>query len=171
MRKLRNAELNRLTISQYKEKPKNSIMVILDNVRSMHNVGSVFRTSDAFSVEKIALCGITGTPPHKEIRKTAIGAEKSVEWEYHPSTLDLVIGLKEKGYMVIGVEQTSESKNLSKHLFNDQPTALIFGNEVDGVSDEVLAHCDMCVEIPQFGTKHSFNISVSVALVLWEILR
>lgn len=171
MRKLRNAELNRLTISQYKNTPKNKVVVVLDNVRSMHNVGSVFRTSDAFSIEKIMLCGITGTPPHKEIRKSAIGAEKSVEWEYFKDTMEAAQSVKEQGYTLVGVEQTSESKSLKKELFNDTPIALIFGNEVDGVSDEVLSACDYCVEIPQFGTKHSFNISVSVALVLWELLR
>lgn len=171
MRKLRNAELNRLTISQYKNIPKNKVVVVLDNVRSLYNVGSVFRTSDAFSIEKIVLCGITGTPPHKEIRKTAIGAEKSVEWEYAEKTSDAVAQLKSQGYQIVGVEQTSASKELSKSLFKEEPMALIFGNEVDGVSDDVLSDCDYCIEIPQFGTKHSFNISVSVALVLWELLR
>ena len=171
MRKLRNAELNRLTISQYKNSPKNKVVVVLDNVRSLYNVGSVFRTSDAFSIEKIVLCGITGTPPHKEIRKTAIGAEKSVDWIYAESTLEAANKLKKDGYKLIGVEQTSESKNLNKSLFSEEPIALIFGNEVEGVSDEVLALCEYCIEIPQFGTKHSFNISVSVALVLWELLR
>jgi len=171
MRKLRNTELNRLTISQYKNIPKNKVVVVLDNVRSLYNVGSVFRTSDAFSIEKIVLGGITGTPPHKEIRKTAIGAEKSVDWEHAEDTLSAVQELKKQGYQVIGVEQTSVSKNLEQALFSKEPIALVFGNEVDGVSEAVLSECDFCVEIPQFGTKHSFNISVSVALVLWEILR
>ena len=117
------------------------------------------------------LCGITGTPPHKEIRKTAIGAEKSVEWEYAEKTSDAIALLKTQGYRIVGVEQTSASLELSKSLFQVEPIALIFGNEVDGVADEILSECDYCVEIPQFGTKHSFNISVSVALVLWELLR
>jgi tRNA G18 (ribose-2'-O)-methylase SpoU len=171
MRKLSNTDLNRLTISQYQNKEKNKVTVVLDNVRSLNNIGSIFRTCDAFAVEKIILCGISGTPPHKDIRKTAIGAEKSVNWLYEENSVTAVKKLKSKGYFIVGVEQTSESKELQKDLFTTEPIALVFGNEINGVDQDILDLCDICTEIPQFGTKHSFNVSVSVALVLWELLR
>lgn len=172
MRKLSTTDLNRLTISQYKEKEKNPVVVVLDNVRSFNNIGSIFRTSDAFAVKEILLCGISGTPPHKDIRKTAIGADKSVSWKYFSQTIEAVKTLKEEGYLLVAVEQTSESEALSKTVLESKkPIALIFGNEINGVDDKVLEYCDLCVEIPQFGTKHSFNVAISVALVLWELLR
>lgn len=171
MRKLSNTDLNRLTISQYQNSQKNEVVIILDNVRSLNNIGSIFRTCDAFAVKKIMLCGISGTPPHKDIRKTAIGAEKSVEWSYHKDTISALKELKKDDYFLVGVEQTSKSKNLRKDIFVAQRIALIFGNEIDGVHEDVLNLCDICTEIPQFGTKHSFNVAISVALVLWELLR
>lgn len=171
MRKLSNTDLNRLTISQYHKAPKNEVVVVLDNVRSLNNIGSIFRSSDAFAIQKLILCGISGTPPHKDIRKTSIGAEKSVAWEYEESNTKAIEHLKKEGYFIVGVEQTTESKALSKKEFPNQPIALVFGNEIKGVDDDVLDMCDICMEIPQFGTKHSFNVAVSVALVLWELLR
>ncbi len=171
MRKLKTNELNRLSVSEFKNTPKNKVVIVLDNVRSLHNVGSIFRTSDAFSVEKIMLCGITGTPPHREIRKTAIGAENSVNWQYYPTTQDAIDELVKDQYKIIAVEQTTKSIPLAKDNLPKLPIALIFGNEVDGVDEQIIAQSIACVEIPQFGTKHSFNVSVSVALVLWELLR
>lgn len=171
-RKLKNTELNRLTISQYKQKNKKSITVILDNVRSMNNVGSVFRTSDAFAIEKIMLCGITGTPPHRDIHKTAIGAEDSVDWEYFDSAASAINKLKSEGYQILGIEQTDQSNMLSDlQLKNNLKIGLIFGNEVDGISDEALELCDQFIEIPQEGTKHSLNISVAAGIVLWQLTR
>ena len=167
-RKLKLEELNRLTKEEYKEVNKFPIVVVLDNIRSMNNVGSVFRSSDCFRVEKLILCGITATPPHRDIRKTAIGAEESMDWEYHESTTAALQELKDSRYEIAAIEQTENSIGLSQFKPKDK-IALVFGNEVDGVSDEAIALCDSVIEIPQFGTKHSFNISVSAGIVLWEV--
>ncbi len=168
-RKLKNEELGRKTIDEFKSSEKAPFIVVLDNVRSMNNIGSVFRTCDAFCVSSIYLCGFTARPPHKEIHKTALGAEDSVDWKYFESTSDAVEQIKELGYTVIAVEQTEGSYLLSEFIFKaNKPYAFIFGNEIKGVSQEVIDNCDACIEIPQFGTKHSFNIVVSAGIVLWE---
>lgn len=170
MRKLENAELLRPSTDAFKQLSKIPVVVVLDNVRSCHNIGSVFRTSDALLIEKIFLCGISSTPPDKEIRKTALGAENSVAWEYHPSTLELTARLKSEGYLLVAVEQVEMSVALPDFSpSSDTPIALIFGNEVKGVQQEVVDACDLALEIPQYGTKHSFNISVSVGIVLWDL--
>ncbi len=170
MRKLLNSELGRLTVDQFKKSEKTPIVIVLDNVRSHNNVGSVFRTADAFRVEKICLCGITARPPHRDIQKTALGATESVEWSYHENTLDAVKDLKKEGYIIVVVEQAEESINLQNiKIEPGEKYAIVFGHEVHGVSQAVIDFCDMCVEIPQFGTKHSFNIAVSAGIVLWEI--
>ncbi|MCW3786540.1 RNA methyltransferase [Plebeiibacterium sediminum] len=172
MRKLRNKELNRLTIKEFKEIEKTPIIVILDNVRSLNNVGSVFRTSDALCLEEIYLCGITPTPPHNDIHKTALGAEDSMNWTYFEDTKTTVETLHKKGYKVYCVEQANESISLPDFKpTQEQPIALIFGNEVKGVQQSVIDIADGCIEIPQFGTKHSFNISVSAGIVLWETTK
>jgi tRNA G18 (ribose-2'-O)-methylase SpoU len=172
MRKLLNRELGRKSVDQYRNSVKSSFVIVLDNVRSHYNVGSVFRTADAFLTKKICLCGITARPPHREIQKTALGATESVEWSYYESTTDAILELKAEGYRIIGIEQTEGSINLQNAaLEKGQKYALVFGHEVNGVSQEVIDLCDMCVDIPQFGTKHSFNISVSVGIVLWEVNR
>lgn len=171
MKKIQNAELNRLSVEEFKGSEKNPIIVVLDNVRSMNNIGSVFRTCDAFRVEQLFLCGITATPPHREIHKTALGATDSVSWRYFDDTKKAVAFLKEKGYYIIAVEQTDESVNLNDYVPDKtKKIALIFGNEINGIDDEVLALCDFCLEIPQFGTKHSINISVSAGIILWDIV-
>ena len=170
MRKLKNSELDRLSVDQYKEIEKTSITVVLDNVRSCNNIGSVFRTSDALLIEKVILCGITATPPNTEIHKTALDAEKSVPWEYFEDTCDAVTKLKEAGYRVFAVEQVENSIMLPDFTpEKNQKLALIFGNEVKGVQQSVVNICDGAIEIPQFGTKHSFNISVSAGIVLWDL--
>ncbi|WP_282039558.1 RNA methyltransferase [Saccharicrinis aurantiacus] len=172
MRKLRNKELNRLSVEEYKASDKTPIIVILDNVRSLNNVGSVFRTSDALRLKKIYLCGITPTPPHNDIHKTALGAEDSVDWEYSESTEEVIEKLQEKGYEVNCVEQVENSTFLTDYKVKPQvPVALVFGNEVKGVRQEAINISDGCIEIPQHGTKHSFNISVSAGIVLWEISK
>jgi len=170
MRKLKLDELNRVSVDEFKEQEKLPVAVVLDNVRSMHNVGSIFRTSDGFAVEQVILCGITGQPPHREIEKTALGATQSIDWKYFPDTLQAIQKLRDNGYQIIAVEQAENS--LMLHQFEPQAGkkyALIFGNEVNGVSDEVMKQIDTCIEIPQFGTKHSFNIVVSAGIVLWDI--
>ncbi len=170
MRKLKNIELNRLSVDAFKEADKLAVVIVLDNIRSQHNIGSVFRTSDAFRMEGIHLCGITATPPNREIHKTALGATDTVAWSYFETTLQSVDFLKNKGYLVYAVEQSDSSISLDKFEINsEEKIALIFGNEVDGVSDEVMQKVDGCIEIPQFGTKHSLNISVSAGIVIWEI--
>lgn len=162
-------ELNRLSVDDFKEAAKFPVTIVLDNVRSMHNVGSVFRTSDAFRIEQICLCGITAQPPHREINKTALGATESVYWQHFETTLECVQKLESEGYDVFAIEQVKGSVMLDKISFEtDKKTAFIFGNEVFGVSEEVLSACDGFIEIPQFGTKHSFNISISVGIVLWH---
>jgi tRNA G18 (ribose-2'-O)-methylase SpoU len=169
MKKLKLDELNRITVEQFKQSEKNSIIIVLDNIRSLNNVGSVFRTSDAFLVESVYLCGITGTPPHREIHKTALGSENSVEWKYFQSTIDALLELKQKNYQILAVEQTDSSIFLQDFIPKpNEKYALIFGNEVDGVSDEALEVIENSLEIPQFGSKHSFNISVTVGIVLWH---
>ena len=172
MRKLKNSELNRLNVTEFKSSEKTPIVVVLDNIRSLNNIGSVFRTADAFLIEKIYLCGITATPPHRDIQKTALGATESVEWEYCPNTIDLINNLKVSGYLVVSIEQTEGAITLNQiKVSNNQKYALIFGNEVKGVQQEIVNCSDFCLEIPQFGTKHSFNISVSAGIVLWEFYK
>jgi 23S rRNA (guanosine2251-2'-O)-methyltransferase len=171
-RKLSMHQLNRLTIYQYRQADKNPVCIVLDNVRSMNNVGSMFRSADCFGVEKVCLCGITAKPPHRDIHKTALGAEESMDWTYHENTAELCQVLKQEGYTLVAVEQVEGSVSLSDFkLEADKRYAIIFGNEVDGVSDDVLKFCDACLEIPQYGTKHSFNVSVCAGIVLWELLK
>jgi 23S rRNA (guanosine2251-2'-O)-methyltransferase len=173
MRKLANEELNRISVEDYKKTAKTPIVLVLDNVRSLNNIGSIFRTADAFLIEKIFLCGITATPPHREIHKTALGATESVDWEYIESTTNCIHQLKAKGYKVISIEQADKSIMLNQFKidFSENKYALIFGNEVEGVSEDVVAISDYCIEIPQFGTKHSLNIAVSAGMVIWEFCR
>lgn len=172
MRKLKNSELGRPTIEDYKKLEKIPLIVILDNIRSLNNIGSVFRTSDAFLIEKIYLCGITAKPPHKDIHKTALGATDSVEWEYVENTLDLVEKLKVEKLKVVAIEQVENSIKLQDFTVErDKKYAIVFGNEVKGVQQKVVSASDYCIEIPQFGTKHSLNISVSVGVVLWDLFK
>jgi len=173
MRKLKITELSRLNQEDYKQTEKTPLIIILDNVRSLHNVGSVFRTSDAFLVESVFLCGITATPPHAEIHKTALGAEYSVDWKYFENTLDAVKELKQKGYQIAAVEQAENSIMLDHFHPDNQERkyALILGNEVKGVDQDVMNQCDFCIEIPQFGTKHSLNVSVTAGIVIWELFK
>ncbi len=170
MRKLLNEELGRLDVVSFKKASKIPVIVVLDNVRSLNNVGSAFRTSDAFRIEAVYLCGITAQPPHREIQKTALGATESVDWKYFSSTAEAVDVLRTDAYRIIAVEQATESVELQDfQVHPDQKYALIFGNEVKGVEEEVVTGADAVVEIPQFGTKHSLNISVSIGLVLWDL--
>lgn len=172
MRKLENNELNRLSVNDYKNRKKTPVVVVLDNIRSANNVGSVFRTCDAFLVEAIHLCGITATPPNRDIQKTAIGATQSVEWVHFNQTLDAVRKLQDEGYQVFAIEQCEGGSLLpDHHVAPNQKIAFIFGNEVTGVSQKVVDRCDGCIEIPQWGTKHSFNISVSAGIVLWDYIN
>ena len=172
MRKLLNNELGRKTVKQYRESEKFPFVIVLDNVRSNSNVGSIFRTADAFLVEIIYLCGITSRPPHREINKTALGATESVAWKYFQSTSDAIKELKNLGYKIIGIEQAEGSERLGDfEVKNGLRYALVFGHEVNGVGQEILNDCDHVVEIPQFGTKHSFNIAFSAGIVLWELSR
>lgn len=172
MRKLKNSELNRLSIDEFKTSSKTPVIVILDNIRSLNNIGSVFRTSDAFLIEKIYLCGITATPPNKDIHKTALGATDSVDWEYKKDIIDTIVELKNNGYSIVSIEQAENAIMLQDFTINpEQKYAIIFGNEVKGVQQSVVDLSDYCVEIPQFGTKHSLNISVSAGVVLWELFR
>lgn len=169
MRKLKLEELNRPSVAEFKEQQKLPVVVVLDNVRSMHNIGSIFRTSDAFAVEQICLCGISAQPPHREIEKTALGATQSVNWNYYSDVDQAVTQLKNDGYKVIAIEQAENSTMLNEFTpLSGEKYALVFGNEVNGVSDEVMDKADGCIEIPQFGTKHSFNIVVSAGIVLWD---
>ena len=170
MRKLKNSELKRLDINQFRETKKSPLIIVLDNIRSLNNIGSVFRTADAFLIEKIYLCGITAKPPHKEIHKTALGSTDSVSWEYVENTLELVKRLKSENIIVLAVEQAEKSLSLeSFEPVEDLKYAVIFGNEVKGVQQEVVSVSDGCLEIPQFGTKHSLNISVSCGIVIWDL--
>lgn len=168
-RKLLNEELGRKSVEEFKASEKLPLVVVLDNIRSLNNVGSVFRTADAFLVQRIYLCGITGTPPHPEIHRSALGAENSVEWVYANSTLDVVKELKAQGYKVISVEQAEKSTPLNRFTPGlGYSYALVFGNEIKGVAQDVVDESDECIEIPQLGTKHSFNIAVSAGIVLWD---
>ncbi len=170
MRKLKMEELGRMSPAEFKEAEKLPLIMILDNVRSGMNVGSAFRTADAFAVKKLFLCGITAQPPHREILKTALGATESIDWEYFESTVELIKNLQSKGVQVLAVEQAEGSKMLSDfEVKSAASTALIFGNEVHGVSDEAMAEVDGCIEIPQFGTKHSLNIAVSIGITVWDV--
>lgn len=172
MRKLKLEELRRPNKEEYREIDKIPIIVVLDNIRSGMNVGSVFRTSDAFKVEKLYLCGITATPPHKEILKTAIGASQSVDWEYKEVVKDAITELSQKGYTIIGIEQTNRSMLIDSYVVDvDSKYALVLGNEVDGISDEIMELIDVAIEIPQFGTKHSLNVSVCGGIVLWHFAK
>ena len=172
MRKLKNSELNRLSIEEFKIASKLPLVIVLDNIRSLNNIGSVFRTADAFLIEKIFLCGISAQPPHREIHKTALGATDSVEWEYVEESLNCVQNLQKKGYTCIAVEQAENSIPLTSY---EQPSkekiALVFGNEVRGVQQAVVDICNQCIEIPQLGTKHSLNISVSAGILIWNFFK
>jgi len=172
MRKLLNEELGRLTTEEFRNAEKLPVIVVLDNVRSLNNIGSIFRTCDAFRMEEIYLCGITATPPHKEIHKTALGATESVAWKYYKTSIEAVASLKKRNYRVFAVEQTEGSISL-EHFTPEPgiPCGLVFGHEVRGVSQEVINMCDAAIEIPQFGTKHSLNIAVSAGIVIWEIYK
>jgi tRNA G18 (ribose-2'-O)-methylase SpoU len=172
MRKLKNSELERLNVEEFKKTDKIPLIVILDNIRSLNNIGSVFRTSDAFLIEKIYLCGITAKPPHKEIHKTALGATESVAWEYVEDTLTLVEKLKGENVKILAIEQAENSTMLQNFTIKpNQKYAIIMGNEVKGVQQKVVSASDYCIEIPQFGTKHSLNISVSCGVVLWDLFK
>ncbi|MCG8733277.1 RNA methyltransferase [Tenacibaculum finnmarkense] len=172
MRKLKNSELGRITVNEFKETEKTPIIVILDNIRSLNNVGSVFRTSDAFLIEKIYLCGITATPPNKEIHKTALGATESVAWEHVENTIDLVEKLKKDNIKILAIEQAENSTMLNDFAPEpNQKYAVVMGNEVKGVQQEVVSASDFCIEIPQLGTKHSLNISVTTGIVIWDLFK
>ncbi len=172
MRKLKITELNRLSKEEFKEAEKNPLVVVLDNVRSLHNVGSVFRTSDAFLVESVYLCGITSTPPHAEIHKTALGAEDSVKWNYAEDAVTVVEELKKQNFTVFAIEQAEGSTMLEEvELDKNQKYAIILGNEVKGVQQSVIDKCDACIEIPQYGTKHSLNVSVTAGIIIWEFAK
>ncbi|TWP28467.1 TrmH family RNA methyltransferase [Apibacter muscae] len=167
--KLKLDALNRKSIEEFKTSEKIPVVVLLDNIRSMNNVGSVFRTSDAFSIKKIFLCGITPCPPHREIQKTALGATESVDWEFYEDILQLIKNLKKEGYLLVGIEQVKDSILLQDFTINcKNKYALILGNEVDGITDSILDEIDLFVEIPQSGTKHSLNVSVCSGIILWE---
>lgn len=162
-------ELNRFNVEQFQQAPKIPIFILLDNVRSLHNIGSIFRTSDAFRVEKIFLCGITGTPPHRDIHKSALGSTESVSWEYYSDSIEIIKKLKNDNVKIIAIEQTNKSIILNElNIESNKKYAYIFGNEINGVSDEILSMSDFSIEIPQFGTKHSFNVAVSAGIVLWQ---
>jgi 23S rRNA (guanosine2251-2'-O)-methyltransferase len=172
MKKLKLEALGRISVDQFKIAEKLPVCIMLDNIRSLHNVGSAFRSADAFRIEKIYLTGITGTPPHREIQKTALGATESVHWEYNDQPLEIVKRLKDNGYEIVIVEQTSESIPLQKFEPGEgKKYCLVFGNEVNGVSENVIGMADVALEIPQEGTKHSLNISVCLGIVIWEIFR
>ena len=172
MRKLKNSELKRISIEEFKQAPKLPVAIVLDNVRSLNNIGSVFRTSDAVMAEVIHLCGITAIPPHKDIHKTALGATDSVRWEYFKETLESIRKLQNESYTIVAVEQTDDSIPL--HTFRIEPGkkyALVFGHEIRGVQQEIVEHSDIRIDIPQHGTKHSLNISVCAGIVLWEVFK
>ena len=170
MRKLKNSELDRLSVDEFKTAQKTQLIVILDNIRSLNNIGSVFRTADAFRIQHVYLCGITAKPPHKDIQKTALGSTDSVSWSYAEQTIDVVKNLQSEGVEVIAIEQADKSTFLQDfEAKNDSTYAVVFGHEVKGVSQEVVSQCDTVIEIPQFGTKHSLNISVSCGVVIWDL--
>ena len=171
-KKLSLKELNRISIEEYKKEKKLPLIIVLDNIRSMSNIGSIFRTSDAFCVEAIHLCGITSKPPQREIQKTALGATESVKWVYYQNTMDSIIELKAQNYQIISIEQVENSTMLQDYIPKEkQKIALILGNEVKGVEQEVINQSDLCIEIPQYGTKHSLNVSISGGLVIWHIFQ
>lgn len=172
MRKLRTIEMQRLSVDEFHEAPKLPLIVVLDDVRSLHNVGSVFRSGDAFRVEAVYLCGITATPPHPEIHKTALGGEDSVAWRYFPTATEAVESLHNDGFFVYSIEQVERSTKLQNlQLDTDRRYAIVLGNEVKGVHQEVVDMSDGCLEIPQFGTKHSLNVSVTAGMVIWEVAK
>ena len=171
MKKLKNKDLQRINIEEFKIVKKTPITIVLDNIRSALNVGSVFRTSDAFLIENIILCGITATPPNKEIRKAALGSTDSVNWRYVKNTTDAVQQLTKEGYYVVGVEQTEKSTLLNEFEIPEKPIAIIMGNEVNGVDQQVINLCNEVIEIPQFGTKHSLNIAVTTGIVIWDLWK
>lgn len=172
MRKIRNEDLNRLTKEAFQEAKKLPVTLVLDNIRSLNNVGSIFRTADAFLIEHLFLCGVTGTPPNKEIEKTALGATETVSWQHYTTTSDAIKYLKEQGYTIYAVEQVENSIALQNFSYNlSQKTALVLGNEVYGVEQDIVHLCDGSIEIPQLGTKHSLNVSVSAGIVVWEFAR
>ncbi|QKJ62541.1 RNA methyltransferase [Flavobacterium sp. M31R6] len=172
MRKLENSELERKSIDDFKKSEKTPLILVLDDIRSLHNIGSVFRTADAFLIEKIILCGITATPPNKEIHKTALGATETVAWEHHENVLEVIANLKEENIITLAIEQVESSVFLQDFKVDKkQKYALIFGNEVYGVAQEAVALCDGCIEIPQLGTKHSLNISVSAGIAVWDLFK
>lgn len=170
MRKLENSELDRKSIADFKDAQKTPLIIVLDDIRSLHNIGSVFRTADAFLIEKIYLCGITATPPNKEIHKTALGATETVAWEHHKEVLEVIENLKNDQVTVLAIEQVQGAVLLQEFVVDtSKKYALVFGNEVFGVSQKAVAMCDGCIEIPQLGTKHSLNISVSAGIVIWDL--
>ena len=172
MRKLKIMELNRISIEEFMEAEKLPLVVVLDNIRSLHNIGSVFRTSDAFRIECIYLCGITATPPHPEMHKTALGAEFTVDWKYVDNTVEAVDNLKSEGYTVYSVEQAEGSVMLDELVLDKtEKYAVVMGNEVKGVQQEVIDHSHGCIEIPQYGTKHSLNVSVTAGIVIWDLFK
>ncbi len=172
MRKLENSELDRKSIEDFKQSEKTPLILVLDDIRSLHNIGSVFRTADAFLIEKIVLCGITATPPNKEINKTALGATDTVTWEHNENVLKVIENLKKEAVTVLAIEQVESAVFLQDFkVEKDKKYALVFGNEVYGVSQEAVAICDGCIEIPQLGTKHSLNISVSAGIVVWDLFK
>lgn len=169
-RKLKNKELNRITEAAFKSAEKTPLIVVLDNIRSLNNIGSVFRTSDAFLIEKVYLCGITAKPPHRDIQKTALGATETVEWEHQENTLDVIEKLKTNGFQIASIEQAENSVTLNEFK-PSRKTAIVFGNEVMGVDQSVIDKSDVVIEIPQYGTKHSLNISVSAGVVIWDLFN
>ncbi|WPO80804.1 RNA methyltransferase [Flavobacterium sp. KACC 22761] len=172
MRKLENSELERKSIEDFKKSDKTPLILVLDDIRSLHNIGSVFRTADAFLIEKIILCGITATPPNKEIHKTALGATETVAWEHHENVLEVIENLKKENVLTLAIEQVESAIFLQDFkVEKNQKYALVFGNEVYGVAQEAVAICDGCIEIPQLGTKHSLNISVSAGIVVWDLFQ
>ena len=170
-KKLKLEELNRLSVLEFKEAEKDPIIVLLDDVRSLNNIGSIFRTCDAMGIKKMYLCGITAQPPHREIRKTAIGASESVDWEYEKNASNICNKYRDLGYEIIAVEQTSSSVSLENYQLINKKILLVFGNEVNGVSQNLIDLCDISLEIPQWGTKHSMNVSVSLGIILWNLKK
>ncbi len=171
VRKLSNDELGRMSVDEFRDSSKQPIVVVLDNIRSMHNVGSIFRSADAFLMERIILTGITACPPHREIQKTALGATESVEWTYVEKSVDAIRELRAEGYTIVVIEQTDPVTELNSFIpEKNKKYALVFGNEVFGVTEEIVGEADVCIEIPQFGTKHSLNVAVSAGVVMWEFV-
>ncbi|MEI6900679.1 MAG: RNA methyltransferase [Bacteroidota bacterium] len=172
MRKLTTNELNRVSLDQYQSIIKLPVVIVLDNIRSQNNIGSIFRTADAFLIQEIHLCGITATPPHREIHKTALGATDSVTWKYYADSVDSVKELKMNGFTLYGVEQTDQSLSLEQFsITTSAKIALVFGNEVEGIEERIIQLVDNCIEIPQFGTKHSLNVSVAAGIIIWEVFK